>query len=101
MAINRTKVLDAAQKHQRKGNFEKAIREYKKLVEDDPGDTRSLLKLADLYTKVGNMGDALESYKSVAYHYLNDDIYDKAVAIFIRRPRRSARDLVAMIEEDL
>lgn len=92
MAINRNKVLDAAQKHQRKGNFDKAIREYHKLVEDDPGDTRSLLKLADLYTKVGKMGDALESYKSVAYHYLNDDIYDKAVAIFKQAIRLNDQD---------
>ncbi len=82
MAINRTKVLEAAQKHRRKGNLERAIKEYRKLMEDDPQDMRTLLVLADLYVKTQKPQDALNAYKSIAYHYLKDDIYDKAVGVF-------------------
>lgn len=82
MAINRTKVLEAAQKHRRKGNLDKAIREYRTLMEDDPQDMRTLLVLADLYVKTQKQEEALGAYKSIAYHYLKDDIYDKAVGVF-------------------
>jgi pilus assembly protein FimV len=82
VAINRTKVLDAAQKHRRKGNLERAIKEYRTLMEDDPTDQRMLLVLADLYVKTHKVDEALNAYKSIAYHYLKDDIYDKAVGVF-------------------
>lgn len=92
MAINRNKVLEAAQKHQRKGNLDKAILEYRKLVEDDPGDMRSMIKVADLYARQGKTDAALESYKTIAYHYLNDDIYDKASAFFKQAIRLNNQD---------
>ena len=65
-----------------KRNWEKAIREYQKLVDDDGKDVRSQLKIADLYVKSGQTPRALESYRQVAYHYFRDEVYDKAVAIF-------------------
>lgn len=99
MAINRTKVLNKAQKYQRKGHLDKAIQEYRTLVEDDPSDMRSMLKIADLYSKQGQRAEALASYKSVAYYYLNDDIYDKSVAIFKQALRLADSD--AELHRDL
>ena len=49
MGINRNKVLDAARKHQSRGQYDKAIAQYKKLVDADKRDVRSLLKIGDLY----------------------------------------------------
>lgn len=92
VAINRNKVLEAAKKHQRKGNIDKAILEYRKLVEDDPGDMRSMIRVADLYARQGKTDAALESYKTIAYHYLNDDIYDKASAFFKQAIRLDNQD---------
>ncbi len=92
VAINRTKVLDAAQKHRRKGNLERAIKEYRTLMEDDPSDMRMLLVLADLYVKTQKNTEALNAYKSIAYHYLKDDIYDKAVGVFKQALNLDATD---------
>ncbi|MFU8805232.1 MAG: tetratricopeptide repeat protein [Bradymonadaceae bacterium] len=82
MAINRNKVLAAAQKHVRKGSWDKALKEYRALVDDDSSDVRSLLKCGDLYVKMGRTTDALNSYKSVADHYAQQDMYEKAVAVY-------------------
>ncbi|QDG52044.1 tetratricopeptide repeat protein [Persicimonas caeni] len=82
MGINRNKVLNAARKQVRKGNWEKAISKYQQLVDDDPSDARSQLKIADLYSKLDRTEEALDAYGAVAKHYAADDIYEKAVAVY-------------------
>ena len=82
MAIDRNKIQRAAQKYIRKGSWDRAIREYRKLVEDDPSDMRSLQKIADLQVKEPDHEGALTTYRQVAAYYFNDQIYDKAVAVF-------------------
>jgi tetratricopeptide (TPR) repeat protein len=82
VGINRDKVLSAAQKHTRKGNWDKAIREYERLVDDDPTDVRSKLKIGDLYVKANDFENALVAYQEVAYFYAKDDFYEKAAAVY-------------------
>ncbi len=82
MGINRNKVLAAARKQVRKGNWEKAISQYERLVDDDPSDARSMLKIADLYSKLDRNDEALDAYGAVATHYAQDGIYEKAVAVY-------------------
>jgi tetratricopeptide (TPR) repeat protein len=82
VGINRNKVLNAARKQVRKGNWEKAINKYEELVDDDPSDARSMLKIADLYSKLDRTEQALDAYQGVAKHYAGDDIYEKAVAVY-------------------
>ena len=41
MSINRNKVLDAARKYQARGQYDKAIAQYQKLVDADKGDCGS------------------------------------------------------------
>lgn len=82
VAFNSSKALANAQKHIQKRNWDKAAVEYERIVQNDPSDMRNLLKLADLYVRCERQQDALNAYMQVAYHYLRDDIYDKAVAVF-------------------
>ena len=82
MAINRDKVSASAIKHLQSGKFDRAIGELQKLVEDDPKDVRTLLKLGDTYVKVGRRDDAIASYQAVADVYSEQGFYLKAVAVF-------------------
>ncbi|MGB5684016.1 MAG: tetratricopeptide repeat protein [Polyangiales bacterium] len=82
MGINRNKVLDAARKHQARGQYDKAIAQYKKLVEADKRDVRSLLKIGDLYVRKGDRGSAIDTYRSVADHYAQQGFFLKAIAVF-------------------
>lgn len=82
MGINRNKVLDAARKHQSRGQYDKAIAQYKKLVDADKRDVRSLLKIGDLYVRKGDRGSAIETYQRVAEHYAAQGFFLKAIAVY-------------------
>ncbi len=82
MGINRNKVLDAARKHQSRGQYDKAIAQYKKLVDADKRDVRSLLKIGDLYVRKGDRGSAIDTYQGVADHYAQQGFFLKAIAVF-------------------
>jgi tetratricopeptide (TPR) repeat protein len=82
LAINRNKVLDAARKYQSRGQYDKAIAQYKKLVDSDKRDVRSLLKIGDLYVRKGDRGSAIETYENVAGHYSQQGFFLKAIAVY-------------------
>jgi len=82
LAINRNKVLDAARKYQSRGQYDKAIAQYKKLVDADKRDVRSLLKIGDLYVRKGDRGTAIETYENVAGHYAQQGFFLKAIAVY-------------------
>ena len=82
MALDRTRVLETAQKHSAKGHYGKAIAEYVKLVKDDPNDVRTWLKIGDLYTKMGSRREACDTYARVARQYADQGFFLKAVAVY-------------------
>ncbi len=82
MSINRNRVLDAARKHQARGQYDKAIAQYQKLVAADKRDVRSLLKIGDLYVRKGDRGKAIETYEKVANHYAQQGFFLKAIAVY-------------------
>jgi pilus assembly protein FimV len=82
MAINKNKVMDAARKARDKGQVDKAIKEYLKIVRQDPKDVRVWLKIGDLYAKKGAKAEATETYLRVAKFYSEQGFYLKAVAVY-------------------
>ncbi len=82
MAINKNKVNDNALKYIQKGQIKKAIREYDKILAEDLGDVRTLLKKGDLLVRVGDRGQAVETYLIVANAYSQQGFHLKAVAVF-------------------
>lgn len=93
MAIDRNKVQKVAQRHIRKRSWDKALREYRTLVEDDPSDMRSLLKCGDLHVKLDQIDQALTAYKSVADSYAQQDMYEKAIAVYKQAQRLDDSDV--------
>lgn len=82
MALDRNKVLEAAQKYLAKGSYDKAIAEYQKLYAADPKDVRTLLKIGDLHTRRGATREAVEAYMGVATSYAQTGFAQKAVAVY-------------------
>jgi tetratricopeptide (TPR) repeat protein len=73
--------MQSAQKFLAKGQLDKAITEYERLVKDDPKDGRLLLKLGDLYTRQGANKEACVAYRKVAEQYAEQGFFLKAVAV--------------------
>jgi tetratricopeptide (TPR) repeat protein len=82
VAVNKNKIIAQAQKFTAKGQFEKAITEYQKLLKADPNDIRTWLKMGDLYTRMGARKEATQTYLRVAEHYKKSGFHLKAVAVY-------------------
>jgi pilus assembly protein FimV len=82
VAFNKEKVMDAARKFVDKGQIDKAVKEYLRIVHEDPKDVRVWLKIGDLYAKKGAKQDAIETYLKVARFYSDQGFFLKAVAVY-------------------
>ena len=81
-AVNKNKLLDNATKYIQKGQVDRAIKELQKVIEADPADVRTRLKLGDLFAKKNQNAEAAEQYNLVAESYSKDGFYLKAVAVY-------------------
>ena len=79
---SKDKLLANAQKFLSKGQTEKAIGEYRKLVDAFPKDVRNRQKFAELLCRNKRNEDALKEYEVVARHYTETGFYLKAIAVF-------------------
>ncbi len=79
---NLEKLIAGAQKLVEKGQFDKAIREYLKVVAEDETDVRGWIRVGDLYAKLGQKSEAVENYKKVAQLYAEQGEPEKAVAVY-------------------
>lgn len=90
MAINRDKVLEAASKYVEKKKYDKAVQEYQKLIDADPNDARTLLKIGDLQAKQGLHAEAISTYETVGKLYAHQGFALKAIAVY-----KQIREIIA------
>ncbi len=82
MAIDREKVLAAAQKYVEKKKYDRAVIEYQRIIQEDPNDARTLLKMGDLQLKMEAYADAISTYERVGKFYASSGFSLKAVAVY-------------------
>ena len=87
MATNKEKLLESAQKNLSKKQYTKAIKDFAKIVEMEPGDIRSRQKLAELYVRANKSSEAYEQYEAIARYYSSNGFYLKAIAIYKQMQR--------------
>ena len=92
MAINKTKIIAAAQKMTQRGQLDKAIKEYQKILAAEPDDTKVLQRVGDLYRRMNKMQEAITTYRKTAESYAAGGFFNKAVAVY--------RQIIAMQEQD-
>src|SRR5436305_280342 len=80
--MDKNKVIESAAKLITKGQFEKAVKEYQRVLEVDPDDVRVLQKLAELYQKMNRKAEAADCFEKVARTYSAQGFYLKAVALY-------------------
>lgn len=82
MSFDRSKVLESAQRYASRGQLDRAISEYRKVVQTDPGDVRTWLNLGDLHSRRGDQAEAIETYLKAAGQYEDQSLYRKALAVY-------------------
>src|SRR5580704_2050599 len=93
--------MDAARKFVDKGQIDKAVKEYLRIVQEDPKDVRVWLKIGDLYAKKGAKQDATDTYLKVARFYHEQGFIEKAIAAYKQILKLDARrvDVILKLAE--
>lgn len=82
MSIEREKILQTAQKYIEKKKYDRAIVEYQRIVQEDPNDARTLLKIGDLQARLGAYPEAIATYDRVGQYYASQGFALKAIAVY-------------------
>jgi pilus assembly protein FimV len=80
--MDKNKIIEAAAKLVAKGAYDKAIKEYQKVLEVDSKDVRILQKMGELYQKKNDNPQAAHYFTKVAESYSADGFFLKAVALY-------------------
>jgi tetratricopeptide (TPR) repeat protein len=80
--IDREKVLQSAQKYVEKKKYDRAIAEYQRVIQEDPNDARTLLKIGDLQARLQAFPEAIATYDRVGQYYASQGFALKAIAVY-------------------
>src|SRR5215813_13933978 len=69
MAVQRDKVIASAEKLVAKGKIEPAIKEYERLLDDNPNDVNTLNRIGDLWVRINRTEEAVKTFGKLADHY--------------------------------
>lgn len=87
MAFDKSKVVRAAEKYLSQGNITAAIKEYSRIIDQDPSDFTTLNMLGDLYVRAGQKKLAAACFSRIAEHYREQGFVLKAIAMFKKLDR--------------
>ena len=82
MAVNREQVLQSAEKLLSRGKLDQALKEYLRVLEDNPKDISTLNKVGDLYVRMNRPAESIPYFTRIADFYSKDGFFLKAIAIF-------------------
>ena len=82
MAIDKNTISKEAQKFVVKGQYDKAIAEWKKLLKVTPDDPNIYNTIGDLCLKKDSKSEAVEAYHKAANLLAVDGFTSKAIALF-------------------
>jgi pilus assembly protein FimV len=82
VVTKKDKYLAAAQKFLERGTLDKALAEFSRAVQEDPKDTRTWLRIAEIHVKRGDNEKATEVYLRTADLYVEQGFFQRAVAVY-------------------
>jgi len=82
VVTKKDKYLAAAQKYLERGSLDKALAEFQRAVQEDPKDTRTWLRIAEIHVKRSDNEKATEVYLRTADLYVEQGFFQRAVAVY-------------------
>ena len=96
MAFNKEKILQSAQELISKGKPADAIREYQRVLAQDPRDQNALNIIGDLYSRMNNPAEAIRYYTKLADVYVKEGFLVRGIAMFKKISKLDSHDINAM-----
>src|SRR5512137_2292858 len=82
MAVDKNKIVAEATRLAQKGQYDKAIKAYERILAEDRKEVRTLLKVGELHQKRGDNPSAAAVFNQVAEIYGEQGFFLKAVAVY-------------------
>jgi tetratricopeptide (TPR) repeat protein len=82
MALQREQIVQTAEKFVSRGKIEPAIKEYRKLLAENPNDINTLNRVGDLYARIQRIDEAVDFFTQIAEQYTAEGFFVKAIAIY-------------------
>lgn len=93
MSIDRAKVTKEADKLLAAGRVDRAIEEYRKLLDDNPKDLPLMNRIGDLCVQAKRIGEAIDIFKRLGMTYERDGFTQKGIAVLKKATRLAPDDL--------
>jgi len=93
MAIDRAKIQKQAETYMAGGKVDRAIEEFRKLLEDKPDDFNLMNRIGDAFLQIGRMADALDMFKRAGQGFEHSGFTNKAAAVFKKAHRAAPEDV--------
>jgi tetratricopeptide (TPR) repeat protein len=82
MVGDKDRIFELAQKITQKKGLKKTIKEYQKILEKNPDDFKTRIKLGDLNLRRGDLEKAIKEYFKIGEYYVKEELDLKAIAMF-------------------
>jgi pilus assembly protein FimV len=82
MVGDKDRIFELAQKITQTKGLKKTIKEYQRILDKEPSDIKTRIKLGDLYLRRGNLDKAIKEYFKIGEHYIGEELDLKAIAMF-------------------
>src|SRR5437763_16710024 len=82
MAISREQVVQAAERYVSRGKIEAAIREYRKVLAENPNDANTLNRVGDRYARIQRIDEAADLFNQIAAQHTEEGLFVQAIAIY-------------------
>ncbi len=82
MVGDKDRIFELAQKITQTKGLKKTIKEYQRILDKDPSEVKTRIKLGDLYLRRGALDKAVKEYFKIGEHYIGEELDLKAIAMF-------------------
>ncbi|MEO8430586.1 MAG: tetratricopeptide repeat protein [Acidobacteriota bacterium] len=82
MATTRDQLLQSAEKNVGKGKFDQALKDYLRVLDENPKDIATLNRVGDLYVRMNRPAESIPFFTRIADFYSRDGFFLKAIAIY-------------------
>ncbi len=96
--VDKTRIIEQAERLVKAGRIEEAIAEYKKLLAREAADLSINNLIGDLYIQLGRLGEAVQAFQSVGSFYETKGYHSQALALYRKINKLDPNHVIAIVK---